>query len=242
MVGIPAFLEPRRESDPHGLPEYVMPRSYVDAVAAAGASTFLLPATTQPPGALHNFIEAVDGLLLAGGIDVDPAFYGETPLFEQGRYDLARDQVEAELLRMAVAARKPVLGICRGCQLINAAMGGSLYQDIHTQLPNSLPHAQTIHRAIPTHALQVHAGSLLYEALSTNSFVVNSLHHQAVQRLGTGLRAVAQAEDGVVEGIEAEGDVFVLAVQFHPEDLIGKVEPVDALFRYFVEACRAAHK
>ena len=185
---------------------------------------FMVP-TVDKDGLLHrsevrlaDYARVLDGLVLQGGADVSPATYGETPLAPQWAGDRLRDVYEMELVHEFIEAGKPVLGICRGAQLINVAFGGTLYQDIPTQLPDSRVHvtdAYERHR----HDIRLEPGSglaRLYRGVEKP--VVTSIHHQSIKALGRGLRVEAWSEpDGVVEAIRANGKSYVFAVQWHPE-------------------------
>jgi putative glutamine amidotransferase len=168
---------------------------------------------------VSDYVDELDGLVLQGGADVSPATYGETPLNEAWQGDGIRDRYELDLLRGFIAQRKPVLGICRGAQLINVAFGGTLYQDIAAQLPDTLGHhdAQTYDKTF--HDIRFTPGSSLARLYpGRGGAKVNTIHHQAVKTLGEGLSVEARSEpDGVIEAIRWQGDGFVFGVQWHPE-------------------------
>jgi putative glutamine amidotransferase len=188
--------------------------SYVRALIAAGLTPLLVPPILDPAGA-GGVVEAVSGLVLTGGEDLHPSSYGETPHARLEETDGARDAVEIALYRAARARGLPVLAICRGIQLVNVAEGGTLYQDLPSEQPSPINHVDPKGR----HALRVAPGSLLHRAIGDPASV-NSRHHQAIKRLAPGLRAVAWAGDGVIEGVESgDGNApWLLAVQWHPED------------------------
>ncbi len=200
--------------------------SYVRALIDAGLTPLLVPPLLDPARA-GDALDGAAGLVLTGGEDVHPASYGDPPHPKLEETDQARDAVELALYRAARERRLPVLAICRGIQLVNVAMGGTLYQDLPSEHPSPVNHVDPKGR----HALRVEPGSRLHQAVGAPASV-NSRHHQAVKRLADGLRAVAWAEDGVIEGAElANGDGSLLAVQWHPED------DVEAgLFREFARA------
>jgi putative glutamine amidotransferase len=193
-------------------------QAYVDAVLRVGAIPFVLP--VMDPGDAELALLAVDGLLLTGGGDVDPSRYGALPVPEVYGLDPARDAFEAALVLAAAGAGLPVLGICRGAQILNVAFGGSLLQ--HVPAVTGRDHCLRDRAYEPVHNVTVAAGSLLEAVAGAADVAVNSLHHQAVDRLGAGLRAVAWAEDGIVEGIESDGFGRLLGVQWHPELLVGR--------------------
>jgi putative glutamine amidotransferase len=194
-------------------------------VEAAGAEPVALTAGSVTLG-------EVDGLLLPGGGDLDPALYGEEPEEQVGSVDQELDRTEVALFRQARAAGLPVLGICRGQQVINVALGGSLFQHIEE-------HEVRQHgRAHLAHQVDVDPTSELAQAVGGSTIEVNSLHHQAVKSLAPGLRATAQSADGTVEGIESE-DGLVVAVQCHPEELAGELAWARSLFERFASRARA---
>ena len=187
---------------------------------AAGAEAVVLAAGTAKLG-------SVDGLLLPGGWDVDPALYGEEQDTALGPIDPELDRTEVELFRQARATGLPVLGICRGQQVINVALGGSLFQHIDDHDQRALGRAHLAHR------VAVDPASELARAAGETTLEVNSLHHQAVRSLAPGLRTTARGDDGTVEGIESD-DGLVVAVQCHPEELAGDLPWARSLFERFV--------
>jgi putative glutamine amidotransferase len=214
---------------------------YVEAIAAAGGIPLMIP-LTDDPAVTQTLYTLCDGILLPGGEDLDPASYGEAPLPELGHVDGQRDQVELQLARTAHADGKPLLGICRGIQTINVAFGGSLYQDLPSQLDAVLNHRENTDRnefTTPTHSVQLAPDSWLAERLATTEIAANTMHHQAVKDLAPGLRVVGTAPDGVIEAVEGTGVAFVVGVQCHPEHLWHTSEPRwQAFFAGFIEACR----
>ena len=202
--------------------------AYVYALMRAGLVPLLVPPILDPEAACAA-LDGVHGLVLTGGEDVDPGRYGTTPHPKLGEIDRARDAVELALIAGAERRRLPVLAICRGIQILNVALGGTLYQDLASERPGSVDHADAGSR----HGLRVESGTLLHRTLEAVHASVNSRHHQAIRDLAPALRANAWAEDGVIEGAERKdpGAPWTLAVQWHPED---NVE--DALFRGFAEA------
>jgi len=208
-------------------------RFYGEAILAAGGLPVLVPVIRNQP-VLESYCRLLDGLLLSGGGDLDPSFYGEEPLRGLGAVHPERDQFELELCRLFLTSAKPVLGICRGLQVLNVALGGTLFQDLRVQYPESLEHQQKAPKNWATHKVTVEASSLLREILAVPEVRVNSFHHQSVKAVGRGLRAVAWAADGVIEGVERETG-FVVGVQWHPERLWEKQEEQQRLFAAFVE-------
>jgi putative glutamine amidotransferase len=212
--------------------------SYTEAARAAGLRPFILP--VLGPHDADAMLDGMAGLILTGGEDVDPAHYGQAPHPTLGEVHAARDAFELALVRAARARRLPTLAICRGVQVANVALGGTLVQDLPTERPSNIAHDGDWARSARVHALHATPGSLLAEALGATTATTNSMHHQAIDRLAPGLSAVAHAPDGVVEGVEWSDDEWWMAgVQWHPEELVATAEEWDrALFTAFAAAVR----
>jgi putative glutamine amidotransferase len=237
LVGITcATLAPQGQRPPG----FRQNQSYARAVAAAGALPVLLP-LLDDENALRALYDRLDGVLLPGGGDVNPVCYGEAarPEHHVEGIDEQLDRVELTLARWALADGKPLFGICRGQQTLAVATGGALYQDIPSQIDGALAHQHPDARTALVHTIRVEPSSRLATVLGATECGVNSIHHQAVARLGDGWRAVAWAPDGVLEGIEHSDHPFALAVQFHPEELVPDHAPSARLFAAFVAACNA---
>jgi putative glutamine amidotransferase len=212
--------------------------SYVRALALAGGAPALIPLDLGEE-AWRQIYERIDGLLFPGGADVNPAYYREERHPRLGQVDDALDQAELILARWALDDRKPLLAICRGIQLINVAAGGTLYQDLPSQLPDSLPHAcsaPTYPREYRAHAIEIAPGSRVAEEMGALAVRVNSRHHQAVKGVAPGFEVTARAPDGVIEAIECRDASHVVGVQWHPESLAENDPQMLALFRALVEA------
>jgi putative glutamine amidotransferase len=214
--------------------------SYFEALQWAGAIPVLLPPRLDAPS-LRTLLESLDGVMLTGGGDVDPALYGEQPHRETVGVAAARDRMELDVIHRTLDARKPLFAICRGMQMMNVALGGSLYQHVPDHFGDSVFHQQEAagyNRDEPTHTVEVRGGSLLANLVGSGRLGVNSLHHQAVRVPGTHVIVTARAGDGVIEAIEAPAlGSFVLGVQWHPEELM-QTPAARALFQGFVAACR----
>ena len=202
--------------------------NYTDAIAKAGGIPVVLPIIDDPALA-ETLLAKVDGIVFSGGPDLDPAEYGEEVLNETVSIDAVRDRSDLLLARAALASGKPVLAICRGEQLMNVVLGGSLYQDLPAQVEGVLPHSDT------THMIGVEKGSVLFDLFGSDSLMVNTFHHQAVKDVAPGSRVTARSSDGVVEAFE---NANVLAVQFHPERMFQTDPSWLALFRYLVDKAR----
>lgn len=221
-------------------PSWVMSQRYIQTLVNAGALPWMVPLVDEPT--LRGIYEALDGVFLPGGADIDPATYGKDshPLCD--RTDPARDRVELLLAKWAMEDGKPVLGVCRGMQLINVAAGGSLFQDLAEQRPESIKHdyfpygGSGFTRDHLAHEVDVMPGTRLAEVFGAGRLPVNSMHHQGVRELGAGLVSTAVATDGLIEALEGSGDRFVVAVQWHPEALTDGDLRSRLLFAGFVEA------
>jgi putative glutamine amidotransferase len=217
--------------------------NYIRSTEGAGLVPVAVPPLTDPARAAE-IISAAGGLLLTGGEDVDPSLYGEANHPTVSGTNPLRDATELALLAAARDQGRPVLAICRGIQLLNVALGGTLVQDLASQRPSDIQHDQPHDREDRTHGVTIATGSKLAAATGTTVMAVNSYHHQAVDRLAPGLQVTATASDGVVEGAEVlDPEWWVLAVQWHPEDLTTDVRAWDrGIFRAFAaEVTRSAH-
>ena len=216
----------------------VLREDYVRSVEGAGAVPVALPAGRPDDAA--SVLERLDGLVLSGGGDVDPTLYGGTPHVRLGRVDRRRDDFELALVAEALRRDVPILAICRGHQVLNVAMGGTLIQDIPSEVEGGIDHDAPGRRWRRVHRVDIVPGSRLHEVLGRVSVSVNSFHHQAVARLGRGLVVSARAEkDDLIEGIELPGRPFVIGVQWHPESFWSRADSFQALFDAHAESCRA---
>jgi putative glutamine amidotransferase len=235
---------------PEGLPDsWVMNQRYFRAVVDLGAAPWMIPLFHDDLDTLRSIYERLDGILIPGGVDMDPASYGEEILPETGRLDPARDKVELQLVRWAWEDGMPVLGLCRGAQVINVARGGSLWQDIPTQWRDPSGGETLVHDCYPTkgfarthhaHEVALADGTRLHAAMPRPSVPVNSMHHQSVKRVGEGLVVSAVAPDGVVEAVEgaARDERFMVGVQWHPEVFEVHDPYTRHLFRDFMGAAQ----
>ncbi len=210
-------------------------QAYYMSVLEAGGSPVVIPSYDDDK-ALVSLLETLDGIVLSGGADIDPEYLGEEPL-ECVSINPRRDRQELSLVRLAMDRQIPVLGICRGIQVLSAALGGKLYQDIKTQHDRQpIEHSQTIARGLPSHNVRLEKDSLLYGLLKTENLAVNSFHHQAVREAPAGFRVTAVAPDGIIEGIESTCFRPVLGVQWHPECFILENDrTMMPIFKWLVE-------
>jgi putative glutamine amidotransferase len=243
LIGIPAQTLQAIDGIPEGLPHsWVMNSRYSLAAAEAGGVPVMLPLFEDDLATLRAVYDRLDGLLLAGGVDMDPVTFGEPPHPRLGRTDHARDVVELELAKWAIDDRKPVLGLCRGHQVLNVALGGTLWQDIGDQVPTAIKHDCFPNEGYPrdylAHEVAIAPGSRLHAAFDAPSVPVNSMHHQAVKTLAPSLHVSAHAPDGLVEAIESGTDHFLVGVQWHPEIFADRDTHTRRLFTDFVAAAR----
>lgn len=220
------------------------PLTYVNAVRRAGGIPVVIPMTDNQEQ-IAAVLNAVDMVVMTGGEDVDPlSGYGEEPLRALGEVVPFRDKFDLMLIKSAVEKGLPLLGICRGEQMLNVAMGGSLIQDIPSQVKESyVKHRQSAPSSFATHTATVVKGSLLAQILGTENIVVNSFHHQAVKDIAPGFEVIATSKDGIVEAIAKKGCDNILGLQFHPEGLIQSAENENFLniFKYFVQKAKEYH-
>jgi putative glutamine amidotransferase len=234
---------------PPWVPEsWVMNQRYFVAATIAGGVPWMIPLLDDDPETLRALYERLDGLIIPGGVDLDPASYGDTQRPACGRIDPARDRVELELTRWAIEDRKPFLGLCRGIQVLNVAQGGTLWQDIASEMPGAIKHdyfpTAGFDRDHLAHEVTIHPGSRLRRLIERDRIHVNSMHHQGIRDLAPPLVPSATSCDGLVEAVELDGDHFCIAVQWHPEVFELTDPHTRHLFHEFIAAAQrwaAAH-
>ena len=230
LIGITCshqWEEPRR---------FYVHTAYVQAVAAAGGIPVLVP--YQDDSCLEAILGQIAGLLVPGGSDLDSSHFNQELHPKSGIIDPWRDCLDLAMIRGALARELPILAVCRGSQVLNVACGGSLIQDIESQIQEPIKHQQQAPAWYPTHEVAIEAGSLLARIFETTSLRVNSFHHQALDQIASGFRVSAAAGDGVVEAIESVNHRFVLGVQGHPELMINGDPAMGKLFVHFVGAAK----
>ena len=212
---------------------------YYRAVEQAGATPLILPPLSSS-AASRRALDLLDGLIISGGgFDIHPSYYGEKPIHELGVVKAERTEFELDITLAALKKDLPVLGICGGEQALNVVLGGSLYQDIATQVPHANEHQQSERKTEGGHRVAIADGTRLRAVVGRSSLEVNTTHHQAVKQLGKGLISDAVADDGVIEGIESTRHRFVIGVQWHPEVLSPRRRAHRRIFDAFVAACRS---
>ncbi len=208
---------------------------YMDGISQAGGLPVILPFTADPQD-LDQLVSLCSGFLFTGGHDVSPQLYHEEPLPGLVSCCPRRDRMEAAILERIIKADKPILGICRGIQFVNAALGGDLYQDLPSQFPSDTEHHQSPPYDVPVHRVDIFADTPLADCLRIKSMPVNSYHHQAVRTLSPVLKPMAVSSDGLVEALYMPGYRFLWAVQWHPEFSFQRDENSRKIFGAFVEA------
>lgn len=210
---------------------------YLDAITSSGGLPIVLPNLDEE---VHSFALLLDGLLLTGGGDVDPTLFFEEPIPHLGNVSPERDNFEIALTQAMLNLNKPILGICRGIQILNIAAGGNIYQDIYSQFDKPLlQHTQFAPRHHASHFIQIEKATKLHGIVQSDLVKVNSFHHQAVKKIPKDFEICAIANDGLIEAIESKEHDFVLGIQWHPEGMLKKNDSSSAsLFQAFIKACQ----
>ena len=228
IIGITTNFEDEKNLSVH--------KSNYNRIIEAGGIPVILPITSDVI-AIKDLVSSIDGVLFTGGLDVDPVFYNEDPLQQLQDISPGRDGFEFALVKELIDKHTPILAICRGAQVVNVALGGSLYQDIPTQVGKSaMQHVQKAKNEHLSHSITIDPDSKFGEIYNTEEIRVNSFHHQSVKELGEGLKAVAHANDGIIEAIESTTNHFILGTQWHPEYI--EDEATNRLFEVFVNECK----
>ncbi len=223
---------------------WVMGRSYIEELRKVGAIPWIIPLVPHDTETLQQIFERLDGVFITGGVDVDPSHYGESKLPLCGETDPDRDAVEMGLLRHALDRNLPILAVCRGIQILNVTCGGTLYQDVTSQVPAALKHdhfptVEKPSRKFLAHEISVKPQSRLGGILGDEVVPVNSMHHQAIKNLAPNLTPTAFATDGIIEAVESMDGGYLIAVQWHPEELTESHPGMARLFSSFAEAAIA---
>ncbi len=207
------------------------PQPIIQAIIKSGGIPLILP--TINPKFVSNYINLFDGVCFTGGVDIDPTFYGKEPLTKLGPTYRKRDSFEIELLKQSIRAKKAILGICRGMQLINVGLGGSLYQDISENPTSTLKHMQKAPGNIPSHHINIDKNSRLFKLVGSRTYV-NSRHHQALKNVSPFLKIVAKADDQTIESVESINSNQILGVQWHPENMYKHYKDSKNIFKDFI--------
>ena len=210
--------------------------SYITSIESSGGIPILLPYVSNDE-TIADFIKICDGFLFTGGADIAPSRYNTEKKTTCGKIQYNRDELEFKVFNQVIKTQKPLMAICRGAQLVNVALGGTLYQDIPSELQTDIDHVQTNTVTSPSHSVNVQCTSPLMELVNTDKITANSFHHQAIKTLGHGLSVMATADDGVIEGIYLNEKRYLRAYQWHPERLYNTDEYNKRLFFDFIESC-----
>lgn len=210
---------------------------YIRAIEESGGIPVILP-YTENEETLDRYIEICDGFFFTGGKDVEPNRYNEEPQAYCGIIQKYRDNLEFSAFRKIFQTEKAILGVCRGCQIINVALGGTLYQDIPSQINTDIVHKQQGEKHLPSHSVSIVDNTPLSELVDgAPRMQANSFHHQAIKTLGKGLEVTAYADDGIIEGIYLKSERYLRGYQWHPERLYGSDINNRKLFDDFIKAC-----
>ena len=214
---------------------------YTDALMSFGGIPLIVPMKTDKKY-LKQLCETADGFLFAGGVDLDPALYGEDKYNDTVEIDAVRDELELTAMEYVFKTDKPVLGICRGIQSVNVGLGGTLWQDIPAQIGDAVCHKQTNPGTEPTHRVTIKPKTKLHGITGADTVWTNSFHHQAVKKPGRDLIISAVSDDGIIEALEGKGNRFLMLVQWHPEFTATTDKTSEAIFRAFVEEAKSNSK
>jgi len=212
------------------------PGAYMSVVEAAGGLPIIIP-YYENDDTIKELVDLCDGFLFSGGNDISPERYGEETLPVCGEMALKRDDLEFRMLDEILKTDKPILAVCRGAQFINVAFGGTLYQDISSQLKTELRHKQSEPKFAHSHSVNIRKGTPLYSLMGCDRIAANSFHHQAIKDIGEGLEVMAESDDGIVEALYYTGGRYIRAYQWHPERLCAIDEHQRRLFSDFINAC-----
>ena len=212
--------------------------TYARSISELGGTPILLPYVTDDRD-IDKFIELCDGFFFTGGKDVDPSRYNEEQVNDTLVIHKYRDDLEFKVFQKAISTNKPILGVCRGAQVINVALGGSLYQDIPSQIPSDIGHRQTEGQTEYSHTVNVLENTPLYKITGGKTKInANSFHHQSIKELGKGLKLMATADDGIIEGAYLDSERYLRIYQWHPEKLFDKHDINNEVIKDFINACK----
>ena len=235
VIGISASMLVTEDGSCLGNEQAYVNKHYVRALTSVGAAPLLLPIVETDDSLIKVQLQQIDGLLLSGGYDVNPLLYGEEPLPELEYILPERDEYEIKLIHMALAMNKPILGICRGMQILNVACGGTLYQDLRQYSLKHFKHQQKSKTDTASHTVEFIPNTKLRSIMNVDDTKINTFHHQAIKDLAPGFVINAKARDGIIEGFERIGEEFVIGLQWHPEMMMEKDASMQKIFRSFID-------
>ncbi|MEQ6388894.1 gamma-glutamyl-gamma-aminobutyrate hydrolase family protein [Bacillaceae bacterium S4-13-58] len=230
IIGVTASVEDSKES---------ISRDNLRSIINNGGIPFVITSEYEKSD-VYQIAKSIDGLYLTGGYDIDPTLFGEEPHPNLGIITPTRDQFEVELIKALLQMNKPILAVCRGCQILNIAMGGDMYQDIYDQINGDLlQHNQKAPKDHASHYVYVESNTLLYSLAKNNKIKVNSRHHQANRKVVSPMQVCGRASDSVIEAIESAGHSFVLGLQWHPENMAMSGDQVSInIYNAFIDTCQ----
>ncbi len=211
---------------------------YIHAMEKTGGIPILFPYVGEDE-TIEHLVDICDGFFFTGGMDIDPKYYGEEAKEYLGNMQKHRDEFEFNVFQKAIKTQKPILAICRGAQLVNAALGGTLYQDIPSEVQTKISHRQSEPKFSHSHDVKIISNTPLYELLGMERIKANSFHHQAIKTLGEGLAIMAIAEDGIIEAVYSSGKQYIRAYQWHPERLVEADAQNRMILEDFIHACKS---
>lgn len=237
IIGVTPTLLIADEEHFHGQERSCLTQEYINAVYSGGGVPMVF-GVVQDESAIRAQIELVDGIILSGGWDVNPLLYDEEPSSLLQFIYPERDSFELKVIKIAYELNKPILGICRGMQILNVAFGGSLYQDLSHYSASSLQHVQKARRYEPSHTVEIVRSTLLHKIFGADVIMANSFHHQAIKSIAPGFQVSAKAKDGVIEAFEKPGKQFIVGVQWHPEMMFRFHPDMLKIFTSFIQAAQ----
>lgn len=236
LIGVLARLATIDSGAFNGLERINLTNAYINAIEKAGGVPIVIPANTNKEN-IKAQVSAMDGIIISGGDDVNTNIYKEEPFKELGYINPILDEFDIEVTKIALELDKPILGICRGLQVLNVALGGSLYQDLKYIKGCHIKHNQETKPYLGTHYIDIKENSILKDIIK-DKVLVNSYHHQSIKTLGSNLKVIAYSNDGVIEAVQKENEKFVLGVQWHPELMVDYSSHMLNLFKRFIDECR----
>lgn len=233
VIGVLANILFQKDGKFPGLERAFVNQEYVTAIEIAGGIPLIIPFLKEK-NLIEKLIMQTDGILITGGVDVSPQYFGEDPLSKLGYIEPELDQFHLDAIGYAEKHNKSIFGICRGLQIINVAFGGTLYQDLSYVESGTIKHWQDSRRSGRAHKIMMTEGSTL-KAIYGEELMVNSFHHQCIKNLASGFKVTAKANDDIIEAIESERDNYKLAVQWHPESMTSDADHLFKIFEYFIK-------